>query len=148
MEEKREAEVWQRVMTQKQMQPRRELGVLLREVSELTAVYRRLAGKLTGRGKLLARKLLEAEQSNGDCLRGIGLLSGHSQEQITIWEPVPDNGRRALEKCYHRTQRCREEYAARSLDPEYGEVFRSLADREGQQCARITELLGWMKQAV
>jgi len=145
MEQDREKQVWQRVMGQPEAERRWDPAALLQEALELAAVYRRLTESLTGRGRAMARKLMETEQSCGDCLRGIGILSGHPREGIKLWEPAGDSGRRMLEKCYHRTRRCQAEYTARSLDPEFGEVFRELAVREGRQCVRIAELLGWMK---
>ena len=140
MDEKREAEVWQRVAAQP-----RGGGVpegLFRESASLAAGYRRLAGTLTGRGQELARQLTGEEEAIAACLRGILLLSGGTGEQIKHWESAGGNRNRLLQSWYHRTRRCREAYMARSLEPDFGEVYRQLADRAARQCSRLAELLG------
>ena len=146
MEENREAGVWQRVMGQGKQAPLRDLEEMLREAAALASVYRWAAGKLTGRGKALAQKLLEGEQANAACLRGIGQLCGRVQETVTVWEPGGKGARGLLQNCYHRTRRCQAEYTARSLEPEFGEVYRRMAERAGEHCALLAELLGRMKQ--
>lgn len=143
MEENQEQQVWSRVLAQPPL--RVDVQGLSREAGELAAIYRRLAGSLTGRGRELAWALMEEEQANAACLRGIGVLCGSGPEVVKIWEPGTENGRRLLEKCFHRARRCQGEYMARSVDAEFGEIFRHLADREGAQCVRIAELLGRMK---
>ena len=142
MEDNQESGIWQRVTAPAQSCPGPE--GLLRESAALTAVYRRLAGNQTGRVKHLARQLLEEELSVSACLRGIGNLRGSTREAVNLWEPGSRDLRTLLEGCYHRARHCQREYAARSLDGTFGEVYRDLAEREGRQCARIAELLGWI----
>ena len=141
MEQHREEGVWSRVAAQ----PRQELGdlrSLLRESAALAAIYRRAAETMTGQGKVLARKLLEEELAAGACLRGIGILQATQKEQVPLWEPGTKGGRGLLEGCYHRTRRCLAEYTARSVEPEYGTVFRHLADRAAYRCCLLAQLLG------
>ena len=140
MEESRESDIWQRVMAQPTVGAAPD--GLLRESAALAAVYRRLSGTLAGRSKLLVQKLAETEQANTACLRGILTLSGAATEQVKHWEPGKGNTRKLLQSCYHRTRRCQAEYTACSLEPEFGEVYRNLAARAGEQCVRIAELLG------
>ena len=144
MEQEREAKVWQRVAGQQET--RTDLGIrgLIRESGELAAIYRRMGEKLTGQEKQLARKLYEMEQSNKACLRGIALLSGIGADSKKPWVPGKGDGKGQLMRCYHRTQHCQAEYMARSLDPEYGCVYRELALRQERQCALLAELLGWL----
>ena len=144
MEQEREAKVWQRVAGQQET--RTDLGIrgLIRESGELAAIYRRMGEKLTGQEKHLARKLYEMEQSNRACLRGIALLSGIGADSTKPWVPGKGDGKGQLMRCYHRTQHCQAEYMARSLDPEYGCVYRELALRQERQCALLAELLGWL----
>ena len=144
MEQEREAKVWQRVAGQQET--RTDLGIrgLIRESGELAAIYRRMGEKLTGQEKQLARKLYEMEQSNRACLRGIALLSGIGADSTKPWVPGKGDGKGQLMRCYHRTQHCQAEYMPRSLDPEYGCVYRELALRQERQCALLAELLGWL----
>ena len=144
MEQNRENQVWQRVLGTEETPPASTLQGLIRESAELAAVYRRCGEKLNGREKQLARQLMEMEQSNGNRLRGIAHLSGENREVLNHWTPVSGFGPHLLDKCYHRSLRCRSECAARCLDPQYGEVYRELAERLGRQCGLITELIGRM----
>ena len=143
MEEKQEAEIWRRVMSQPKPVPMGELESLYRESRSLAAIYRWAAGRLSGKKQQLARALLEREQSMGASLRGIGRLSERPLEAVSIWEPGNRGGRGLLEGCFARERRCQSEYTARSLDPQFGEVYRHLAEQAGKQCALLTELLGW-----
>ena len=142
MEHDREKQVWQRVMGQEEAEPVPNLRGLIRESAEQAAVFQRLAQKLTGREQQLARQLLELEQSNGACLRGIAALSGDRMEALKRWEP--SGGKNGPEACYRRGIRCQREYTARSLDLEFGILYRSLAQRQERMCMLIAELMGWM----
>ena len=143
MEENAEAKVWQRVMSQPRQAPLGDPAAMHRESAALAGVYRWAAERLTGRKKLLARQLLEAERSIGASLRGIGRLSGQSVEKVSVWEPGNKGGKGLLEGCYQRERHCQAEYTARSLDPQFGDVYRLLAEQAGKQCALLTQLLGW-----
>lgn len=137
-----EQQVWQRVHSQTPIPQSRPLQGLIRESAELAAVYGRLQNSLTGCSRELARQLRQTELSTLHCLRGIGILSHRGGEAVKVWDPGPLNPRKTLESCYHRTRRCAGEYTARSLDNEYGEVFRTLAQQTNTQSARIAQLLG------
>ncbi|MBP3684403.1 MAG: hypothetical protein J6J12_05510 [Oscillospiraceae bacterium] len=138
MDEHQEAGVWQRVMAPPRTKPSTGLEALEQESAALAAIYRRI------QGNPLARQLAQEEQAIGECLRGIRILSGSGGEQLKHWAPKEADLRRQLRGCYHRTRCCQTEYLSRALDPEFGEVFRQLADRAGQQCVRLTRLLGTM----
>ena len=132
MEENRENQIWQRVLAQPERKAAGDLQTLLREAEALAAVYRRIPHPL-------AKRLREGELANAACLRGIGLLSGEKTEVVKLWEPA---GKPDLRSCYHRTRRCQAEYAARSLDGEFGEVFRKMAHREAEHLSLLARLLG------
>ena len=137
-----EAQVWQRVRSAAGEPPRSDLRQLQREAMELAAVYRTLVAQFTGRQQEQARQLYLGEKANGAALRGIGVLSHQSEEQLKLWQPGKEPVKKLLERCYHRARRCMTEYMARAADGEYGVVFQKMADREGQHCALIAELLG------
>lgn len=137
-----ERQVWQRVRSQTPVAQSRQLQSLIRESAELAALYGRLANCLTGGSRELARQLRQTELSTLHCLRGIGFLSHRGGETVKVWDPGRCDPGKTLETCYHRTRRCAGEYTARSLDGEYGEVFRTLAQQCNSQCARIAQLLG------
>ncbi|MBQ8833468.1 MAG: hypothetical protein IJ001_12755 [Oscillospiraceae bacterium] len=138
--EDRETKVWQRVFAGPGGQGPMELRPLIRWAAESAAVYR---GLMTGgKHRELLRKLYEEELANLACLRGMAILSGGAQETPGKLSIGREPAEKALEKCYHRTRRAMVEYTARSAEPEYGAVFRTLADRAQEQCALIAQLIG------
>lgn len=139
---KLEAQVWQRVRATAEEPPRSDLRQLQREAMELAAIYRNLVAQFTGRQQEQARRLYLGEKANAQALAGIGLLSRQQGEALKLWQPGKEPAGKVLERCYHRTRRCMTEYLARSAEPEFGSVFRVLADREGEHCTVIAELLG------
>ena len=138
-----ESQVWQRVF-QPPEQPTSDLRPLRMAVMELAAGYRHLSQTLTGPGKELARRLWEEEQASAACLKGLALLSGGGPEVLKIWDPPKESPQKLLVKCYHKSRRCMVECMTRSAEAEYGTVFRHLADREGQHCALLSQLLGML----
>ena len=137
-----EGQVWQRVRAGAEETAKSDLRQLQREAMELAAVYRNLVAQLTGRQQEQARRLYLGEKANAHAIAGVGCLSWDEEEPIKIWQPARDNPGKILERCYHRTRRCVTEYLARSAEGEYGVVFKALAAREEEHCARIAELLG------
>lgn len=138
-----ERQVWQRVFAQPQTKPEQDdLRMLTLSSMEAAGAYRYLAGTLTGKSRDLARRLWEEEQETAACLRGLHHLSGGGKERPKGMPAVKDSPEKALEKCYHRARRAVTEYTARTVDPEFGSVFRKLADREETHCAQIAQLLG------
>lgn len=142
-EKSREQQVWQRVFSNQEQGPRGEsLGALQREAMELAALYRYLQSVLTGQQREQVQKLYQGEKANGASLRGMTLLLGQREEVLKVWNPAREPLKAVLESCYVKTRRCMVEYMGRSAEPEFGVVFRTLADREAQHCAILTELLG------
>ncbi len=137
-----ETQVWQRVFAGPGGPPPQDLGELLRDSTALAARYSRLMEGTTGKRRELLRQLREGERDNAACLLGISQLAGTPM----ILPAPPPRGRepavRVLSQCWHQTQKARLEYMARSAEPEYGPVFRILADREAQHCTWIAQLIG------
>lgn len=134
-----ESQVWQRVMQPISGGGSGGLKGLLFTAREQVAACRFLAGTLQTEQ---ARELLRREQANADCLRGLLILSGLGEEKGRSMTYEKEPVRRALEKYFRRARKLVTEYTARYAEPEFGEVFRHLAQREGECCALAAELLG------
>lgn len=134
-----ESQVWQRVFTPGPTGAQPGLKGLLLAAREQVAACRYLAGSLQSEQ---ARELLRREQANADCLRGILLLSGMGEEKPRAMAYGKEPMRRILEKFYRRARQAVTEYTARYAEPEFGEVFRVMAQREGECCALAAEMLG------
>lgn len=145
--ENAQQQVWQRVLARQEEPRGDDLRVLLQGAMELAGCYRYLTTALPGPQKDRARALYEGEQANAACLRGISLLRHSPEETLKLWNPVREPVEKLLEKCYHRTRRAMIEYASRSGEPEFGTVFRSLAQREEQHCVWIAQLLGRKRES-
>ena len=70
-----EQQVWQRVLGQ-QEPPRGNLRPMELEAMEAAAVYRKLSGQFSGKGREQLRHLHDMQLEMLACLRGIGRLSG------------------------------------------------------------------------
>lgn len=137
-----EQEVWQRVFAPPRNSAGEDLRRLQLEAMELAAAYRHLSGTMAGRSREKVRGLYRGAKDNVACLQGLGRLSGAGSGK-TKTMPVPNMAaEKLLELCYHKTRRTMTEYTARSMEPEFGEVFRKMAQREGEHCVVLAELLG------
>ena len=137
-----EQQVWQRVMQQPPQQPGEDLRELMRTSGELAALYRQLSTSLTGKPRELAGRLYEAETAALGTLKGLGRLMGREGETLKLWQPGKAPAAKQLEKAYHRTRRSAVDCMARSAQPEFGTVFRRLADQAEHRCTLIAQLLG------
>lgn len=134
--------VWQRVFAGQSSPPPRELEQLVWECADLAARYGLLMERSSGKQRELLRQLREGEQANLAALLGILRLARRAMAPPTPLAGKREPPARVLEGCWHRTRRCLVEYAARAAEPEFGPVFRSLADREAEHCALLVRLLG------
>lgn len=135
-------EVWNRVFARQEQAHQETLHSLLNAALEQAGAYRQLAAVLSGKAKDQAKALYDGQIQTIRCLKGIGLLSGGTEEVLKLWSPARESSRKLLEKCYHRSRRAMVAYMSLAAEPEFGAVYRSLADREGQHCAMIAEILG------
>ena len=144
MDKSREGQVWQRVLNPQPAAPRDGLRLLRRESLALAGVYRRLMSSMKGKTGEMAGQLYREEVATAAGLRGLEVLRGEDGGKLNPLSPSQEPAERLLKSCYHRTRGCLTEYTARTVDGETGAVFRQLANRAEQQCARIAELLGML----
>ena len=142
-----EQQVWQRVLGQSEP-PRGNLRPVELETMEAAAVYRKLAGQFSGRGREQLRHLHDMQMEILACLRGIGRLSG-SGGRKTAQIAVPEElAAKALERRYHCARRAVTEYTARTVDGDFGIVFQHLADLSREECVLLARLLGEQAQNI
>ena len=140
-----EQRVWQRIKGA-DCPPQKGLQALA--AAELTeaAVLLMLSQQLQGKEKALLRKIYEEDQNHAACLKGIHYFTTDSPLSVRPVPPAPDAPVLALRKCYARKLRAQKEYESRASDPEYGSVFRQLAEDEGRHCKMILQIVGNMKK--
>lgn len=141
-----ERRVWQRVQSRQEpaeqsLSPQDKLKPWVLVAQENTAVLRALQLQLIGKQWEGLRRLEGDSGRMVYTLRGLCQLLG---EPVRL-SPVPtpkEPPRRALEKCFHRTRRLREEMLRRGAAGEYGIVFANLAQSCGELCTAFAEMLG------
>lgn len=119
-----------------------DLYNLMSAAGETAALYRGLTSSLSGKQRESALILLAGQQETLWALGGMQRISfgkGTSQKAGTPSQKQP---RRILEACFHQARNALTEYTARTIDTQYGPVFRLLAAREEEHCLRILTLLG------
>ena len=138
-----EQQVWQRVMGPKQAE-NRELKQLAMEAQEAVGEYRHLLRSRVESQRELGRQLMNAEQENLSCLKGLHYLQTGSAMKL----PMTNGGSCDVKKMvrrYHVSRRTLAEYMARSAEAEWGCVYQAMAKRQEKQCDRLAQLLGHMK---
>lgn len=144
MDQRTERQVWQRVLGQPEP-PREDLRGLELESLEAAAVYRKLAGRFTGRSRETLRQLHEIQMEIISCLRGIGRLSGSPGGRNPQIAAPRESAEKALEKRYHCARRAAAEYTARTMDGEFAVVYAHLAEKSREQCILLARLLGQLQ---
>jgi len=142
-----EARVWERVRGETEEASRRwKLQPLATEELAGSAVYLMLSRQMQGREKALLRQLFEEERAHAECLKGMHWLVTGTPMSLRTVPPAAELPEQALRKCYARTLRQWKAYDSRKEDPEYGPVFRLLAEEEQKHCRMLLELTGSMKR--
>lgn len=131
------ARVWQRVRGDAppvQTPELSELPRLAAEESALAAMYRRMAKQQPGLGTLAQDCARHAAM-----LRGICVFTGAEPAKQSLSGEAP---RDAVRSCYGRNLRAIGEYEKRASHPEYGCVFRALAEKKREHACVLLELVG------
>jgi len=137
------ARVWNRVRGQEDRENLPEL-IALEWLDAVT--YLVLSRRFQGRDSQLLRQLAQQEQDHAACLRGLYTLQNGSRPAVSTPPTPTENTEILLRRSYgshmHRLAR----YEAKADDPEYGQVFKRLAEQEREQCQQILALLGRLKR--
>lgn len=139
----KEGEIWQRVLEGREQGPSRTLGWLYSDAREEEGALTFLAEGLRGKARELAALLLEGCREKEEILSGLMELSGGEVRKRGVPGKPPREGKAAtLRRCYRRCCRNVAEYTARIPDPEFGTVFKSLAEKEEGRCVLMARLAG------
>ena len=134
--------VWDRVNGSCTQEPDLDaLTALLCQEQTDAAVLTRLAKKVGGRGGDLLRLARQCRQHAG-YLQGICAMIGRDRPHPAIPVPAVATANIALRKCYVNFIYRIREYEKLSPDPDYGPVFRKMADTAHHQCAVLLDLIG------
>lgn len=141
MDNVRQQQVWNRVTEPiSGGQSREELRILLMNAREQLDLAEGLM-RNGGRGREIIKQIQLLEQANFSALKGMLVFAG--QQAGLPPRPIPSiPAKQSLIRGYYLAKKAAAEYTARSVDPEFGVVYRQMADREIQICNLITRLLG------
>lgn len=138
-----EQRVWNRVRNQ---DPREntELKTLAMDSQEAAAMYRQLLKSRVESHRELGKKLLTTEGEILSCLKGLCLLQTGAPMKLPMVGSVSVDAKGLIRR-YHVAHRNVAEFTARSAEPEWGHVFRKVAELQERQCQTLCQLLGHMK---
>lgn len=140
--------VWQRV--QSTAAPPQEPGYDLRDLvareAEDAAIYLHLSRHMQGKDSAVFRQMYEQEQSHASILKGICALTTGTRPGTSSQPLQTAPAEVLLRRCYGREMQSLAEYEKRSGDPQYGAVFRKMAEQEQNHCRILLELLGRLEQ--
>lgn len=143
------AQVWQRVNSHRAEAQTEDRAAQLPELimNEWTAAvtYLQLARQMQPREAAVLQRLYREEQAHMACLKGIYTLITGEKAVIRAPQPAVESPERTLRQCYGGEMRSLREYERLSEDPEYGHVFRKLAQQEQEHCRAVLELIGGLK---
>ena len=143
---RREERVWQRIQSEKREQnaaPRGEnLPALIMEQLQLSSAYLQISRLLQGKDGSEFVRLAREARAGAVCLKGILVLTGKPAPPISTTPAQFSTMDAMLRRCYGMELRLMKEYESRHGDMEYGPVFARLAQRGGEHCGTLLELIG------
>lgn len=142
MEFDNQQQIWQRVRNPEPPRVGPDLHALTLAAGETEAALGRAAANLGGSQRQQVLSLARETGEEVAALRGIHWLStGKSLPRKPL--PAPGgNARELLRLCYFRCLQAQGEYTARTLEPQFGGIFQSLARQNQARCLAIARILG------
>ena len=137
--------VWQRVSGEELAPSESIQSLAVAELNE-AAIHWMLSQQLQGKERALLRKIFEEDQAHTACLKGIYYFVEDQPLSVRPILPAPESAVIALRKSYGRKLKALREYTARENDPEYGHIFRKLAQEEAEHCKSILQIVGHIKK--
>lgn len=137
--------VWHRVLGTAPPEPEPLLELIHREWSDVSAALY-LALRHSGREAALLRQIAQHDQSHAKCLTGIYTLLTGKKPTVTTPAPKWSSTEAALRRCFSEKLRRSELYESHTTNPEYGFIYRLMADQERQHAHSLLELLGSQKE--
>lgn len=142
----KEGEIWQRVLEGREQGPSRALGWLYSDAREEEGELALLAEGLRGKARDLSLLLLEGCREKEEILLGLMELSGGEVRKRGVPGKPHREGKAALlRRCFRRCCRNVAEYTARIPDPEFGTVFKDMAEKEEGRCVLMARLAGVLR---
>ena len=138
--------VWQRVSGKDAPSLQSIQALASAELNE-AAVHWMLSQQLQGKERALLRRIFEEDQAHTACLKGIHFFMEDQPLSVRPVLPSPEAPLIALRKSYGRKLRALREYESRASDPEYGHIFRKLAQEESEHCKNILQIVGHLKKS-
>ena len=142
------ARVWQRVQESKpeaKQNPMEDLEELIFNAEIAAGIYGQLARRMPKEAPLL-QKLSREKQQHRNALRGIWELVNGGKCPVHRPTEIKDPTDRLLCRCYGQSLRSLKAYEGKREDPEYGHVFRKLAEQEREHGVAVLDLIGRLER--
>ena len=140
--------VWDRVQVssgEHKVQPLQQtdgLQSLIVEEWQQAQAYEQLSRKLTGGARTTIWELQREKKAQIACLKGICTMCTGQAPLIKAVQPPSAPAPQLLRQCYGRQLRCLARYEGAVGDPEYGHVYKGMAEQDRRHCREILKLLG------
>ena len=137
--------VWARVQGDRDREPKApEMNLQAMIMNEWVAssTYLALARQVPPREGCILQRLAREELGHGACIKGIYTMITDQEPVIRAVPMTAGSVELLLRKCYAAEMHTAKEYEDHAADPEYGPVFRRLAEQEREHCRMILELMG------
>lgn len=134
--------VWQRVQAGSDL-PISECSAekfVARELAE-SQMCLRLSKQLRGQDSRALQKMALDDKGHRALLQGICCMTGRTQLPAV---PIQDTGTisQRLKRCYGRKLQLATEYEKHASEPQFGNVYQKLADREYEHCRTLLAIIG------
>lgn len=137
------AQVWERVQSPPTAaEDTHFLTAMISEIQADAAAFRQLSGKVSSSQATLLRQLIQQEQSQLHCLKGMYTLITGEKAPTVPPAAAKDPPQITLRRCYGRMLRRLGQYETRRNDVQYGHVYRILARDTQSHCHALLQLLG------
>ena len=130
--------VWQRVTATAGQQ---NLKPLVYTLSETALMYQKLSMQAGAPASERLRQMAAQTRQTATALRGMGALKGERIQPMQM-KMTKETDRLLPEKCCRRVQLLAQEFDLRKHDPEWGQLFEILSDRQWEDGLFLLTLLG------
>ena len=141
------ARVWERVQQPSPVaEEEAKLLPLIGQILCDAATYQRLSRKLPPPQAAILRQMAAQLQASAQCLKGIYAMRTGSKATVSAAAAEEMPAAVLLRKCYGQEMGRLAHYEARKTDPQYGPVYRRLAEQTQSHCQKLLELFGTLNQ--
>lgn len=139
--------VWKRVQNMPE-EPGRDMNLkkLIMDEKMAAGAYLQLARQLGTEEASQLRQMAREEKSHAACMTGMYILTHGNRPEVKMPRQQRQSAQQLLQRAYAGELGSIAAYEALSDHPEYGQVFRSMAQQEREHSRAVLEMLGRLEE--